>query len=614
MPSSNFRPTTLDAFPSPLALQGTWWFDAYTNPDLLTERAHATRVAYAYGHRLRRFVDSKNTVQVWHCHDDGIWRLDPEALQTTITQHLPELLLREAREHLARGDGGTATSLIDVARTASGRTRFVSSISQIIKNFAEPFLVTQLAAHHQQIYVTGSADEYFSVHDDPTQVAYLDALVALSPDGPTDLGPPQPHHYLRATTGHLRSSTDPQRPIPMFTTDLLERFIPDPEVRDFISLKLGTNLLGRDTKDSQLIQLYGHGANGKSTLTKVSIQAIGEYGAEVDARFFASAPGRNESEHRTYMPAVVGKRAATNAEELPANALLNEEVMKAVTEGEQVTFRRMYGNEERIYSNVTPWVATNHPIGFKGQGDTRAAQRRLYVIEMPNTLQDHETDPDFKNRLLRLHAADICRWHEEQAIRYLKATQRGTRVLIAPKTVQRQTEAHLLREIPLGFFIRDCLTESSTETPVTQIYEAYLAWRVPHGGEDEAGLPTFTQEAMLRHIPKDRFPVGRRPVIRSTDTNEAVRLSTRRCAVIHPDAISPIPEDVFTDEQRRGVQEYINLALLKWDELAELYYTDLDTQEAARREEERELWTRAVQHFTQTGRVPTVHDHFNPEE
>jgi putative DNA primase/helicase len=200
---------------------------------------------------------------------------------------------------------------------------------------------------------------------------------------------------------------DPQAECPRWRAFLSE-VVADKDTRDFLHRAIGYCLTG-DTSEQVFLQLQGSGANGKSTLIDTIAFVMGTY---ADALPFASLTRRRD--HGGEMPAsdlakLPGVRLVT-ASETKENAALDESRLKAITGGDAITARPLYGQwltfepqfKLVLSANRLPRVAD----------DSHAFWRRVRLVPFRNTFDGLARDNGLRDAL-RAEAAGILAWAVE---------------------------------------------------------------------------------------------------------------------------------------------------------------------------------------------------------
>uniref|UniRef100_UPI003F966C8C DNA primase family protein n=1 Tax=Mycobacterium sp. TaxID=1785 RepID=UPI003F966C8C len=118
----------------------------------------------------------------------------------------------------------------------------------------------------------------------------------------------------------------------------LARVLPDEAVRGFVQRLAGLSLLG-EVREHLLPILTGVGANGKGTLYKALLYAVGDYGRAAEPELFMHRDGA----HPTGQMDLLGRRLVI-VSETDEGRRLAEATMKRLTGGDPITARYMREN------------------------------------------------------------------------------------------------------------------------------------------------------------------------------------------------------------------------------------------------------------------------------
>lgn len=135
----------------------------------------------------------------------------------------------------------------------------------------------------------------------------------------------------------------------------LETIQPDPAIRAFIQRSIGYSLLGTVRERSFWI-LYGIGANGKSVFLNLISKILGDYASGTSASSIMS--GRNSS-----IPNDIARLRGQRFVVIPEteeNERLNAALVKALSAGDTVTARFLFGEFFDFPFTGKLWIATNH--------------------------------------------------------------------------------------------------------------------------------------------------------------------------------------------------------------------------------------------------------------
>lgn len=137
--------------------------------------------------------------------------------------------------------------------------------------------------------------------------------------------------------------------------DFLETIQPDPSVRAFLQRSIGYSLLGNVRERSFWI-LYGTGANGKSVFVNLFNNLLGDYAS---ATTTASVMAGKQNAIPNDIARLKGKRFVI-IPETEENERLNAALVKALSAGDTVTARFLFGEYFDFPFTGKLWIATNH--------------------------------------------------------------------------------------------------------------------------------------------------------------------------------------------------------------------------------------------------------------
>lgn len=183
----------------------------------------------------------------------------------------------------------------------------------------------------------------------------------------------------------------------------LERVLPDAEVREFVQRLAGLALVGQQLEHVLPINL-GNGANGKSTLTKIMADVLGEY-AVVASRDLLLA--MKHDSHPTAKADLFRKRFAHSGE-LPPGARLDEAQVKELTGGDRVKARRMREDHWEFDPSHLLWIHANHRPSIEGTDD--GIWRRVLLIPFDVQVPEAERDSRLAERIVKHESAGVLNW------------------------------------------------------------------------------------------------------------------------------------------------------------------------------------------------------------
>lgn len=130
---------------------------------------------------------------------------------------------------------------------------------------------------------------------------------------------------------------------------------PDQSVRAFLQRSIGYSLLGVARERAFWI-LYGTGNNGKSLFTNLFLKLLGDYAAGTTS---ASIMQSRQQSIPNDIARLRGRRFIV-IPETDENEMLNASLIKALSAGDQITARFLFGEFFDFYFSGKLWIATNH--------------------------------------------------------------------------------------------------------------------------------------------------------------------------------------------------------------------------------------------------------------
>lgn len=211
--------------------------------------------------------------------------------------------------------------------------------------------------------------------------------------------------------------------------------------------------------------LYGTGANGKSTFVATVIRMMGDYGKMAAPKLLIrSTHDRPLNE----LADLWGTRFAANAE-LGDGSKLDEERLKYLSGGDQITARFLYKNLFRFWPQHKLFIVTN-TLPALNNVDDAAVWRRILVWPFAVAIPSAEQDPDLP-RKLDGELSGILRWAVEGCNDW---RDRGNR-LNSPSAVTAASATYRGNVDTVHAWIdARCVREAAEKTPFGDLYQSYL--------------------------------------------------------------------------------------------------------------------------------------------
>lgn len=262
---------------------------------------------------------------------------------------------------------------------------------------------------------------------------------------------------------------------------------------DYLQRALGYSLLGLSNEECMFILWGKTTRNGKSTLLNTVEHMLGDYAKVAPVGLICREKGASkdvESASPT-LAGLKGKRFVTMAESNEYGKL-DEEKIKQMTGGEEITARGLYEAASTYMPQFTLWLSCNDLPAVTDH--SLFASERLRVIEFGRHFSASEQDKHLKEEFMEQDAMQgIFMWLVRGFKRY---RQRGLGMPDSMKKVVRQYEKD--NDVVEMFLEANCIPDSNAHTKFKTMYERYKLWCKAEGYRT-LGVQKFCGE-MERHM------------------------------------------------------------------------------------------------------------------
>jgi putative DNA primase/helicase len=301
---------------------------------------------------------------------------------------------------------------------------------------------------------------------DPWLLNCLNGIVDLR------TGDLRPHDRAKLITKLAPVTVDRTAKAPSWQA-LLERVVPDPEVREWLARFFGYCLTGITVE--QFIAIFlGDGSNGKTTIVRPFQELLGDYAQQAPVETFMERRG---DQIPNDIARLRGARLVL-ASESKEGQRLNVALVKQMTGGDRLTARFMRGEFFEFTPTFKPLLLTNYEPNITAQD--HATWRRMRRVNFDITIPDSERDPDYYDNHLRPELPGILNW----AINGCLAWQADG--LIPPAAIAQATADYRAQSDPIARFLDDqCDRRPGGTALKADLYAAYERW-CHHNGESVA--------------------------------------------------------------------------------------------------------------------------------
>jgi P4 family phage/plasmid primase-like protien len=252
----------------------------------------------------------------------------------------------------------------------------------------------------------------------------------------------------------------PNTRAPLWET-CVERWQPDPEVRQYVQIRAGAGATGKPTETVDVD--YGSGGNGKSKFWGAIQHVLGPYATIPHKSLLVS---QRHEQHSTVVVDLFRVRLAV-ASETKATDSLEDESVKNLTGGDRLKGRRMREDPWEFAPTHTLVMFSNHRPTVRGRDE--GIWRRLRLVPWEVTIPEDERDDHLATKL-EAEAEGILRWVVDGARQFI------TSGLTPPDAVRAATDRYRADEDVIGRFIHDVLRIGDGWAYSSDIKDELDAW------------------------------------------------------------------------------------------------------------------------------------------
>lgn len=249
----------------------------------------------------------------------------------------------------------------------------------------------------------------------------------------------------------------------------------DAEKADFLQRALGYSLLGMANEECMFI-LHGKTTrNGKSTLLNTIETMLGDYAKVAPVGMICRGDRQKDAEAASpTLAGLKGKRFVTMAESNEYGKL-DEEKIKQLTGGEEVSARALYQSAFTYKPQFTLWLSCNDLPMVTDK--SLFASERIKVIEFNRHFRPEEQDTHLKDELTEQSAmSGIFMWLIRGYIRY---KEHGLEMADSLRKVVNQYERD--NDIVLQFLEMQCEQDENGSIRAKDLYNKFKIWAKSEG-------------------------------------------------------------------------------------------------------------------------------------
>lgn len=244
---------------------------------------------------------------------------------------------------------------------------------------------------------------------------------------------------------------------------------------DFLQRALGYSMLGMSNEECMFI-LHGKTTrNGKSTLLNTIEYMLGDYSKVVPVGMICRGDRQKDVEAASpTLAGLKGKRFVTMSESNEYGKL-DEEKIKQLTGGEEISARALYQSAITFKPQFTLWLSCNDLPMVTDK--SLFASERIKVIEFNRHFSHSEQDTHLKDELTAMDAmSGIFMWLVRG---YIKYKERGLTMSKELTAVVDKYERD--NDLVLQFLESRCLQDESANIKAKDLYNSFKMWAKSEG-------------------------------------------------------------------------------------------------------------------------------------
>ena len=283
---------------------------------------------------------------------------------------------------------------------------------------------------------------------------------------------------------------------PLWTKFLDEATNGDVELQDYLQKLAGYCLTG-DVSEQILPFIWGRSNTGKSVFLKTLSGVMGTYWKPASLEMFQIS--RTE-QHPASLAELAGARLVT-AIETQVGKAWDEQRIKALTAGDPMQVRRLYGHPFTLHPTFKIIVAGNHEPTIANLDDAMA--RRLHVVPLDQVVPPARRDRQLPQKLEQ-EWPQILAWMIQGCVMW---QDEG---LEPPPAVLARTSEYIAEENLLGQWLDECCDlDVDHETTRDVLYRSWQQWCHSTGQHDPGTKLTFKRKLKSYNFTDKRVGLSR---------------------------------------------------------------------------------------------------------
>jgi P4 family phage/plasmid primase-like protien len=281
------------------------------------------------------------------------------------------------------------------------------------------------------------------------------------------------HRFTFMSPVHYNED-DLSKPTPNADRFFSEVMCADSDMMNFFQKQLGYMLTG-EVSDRSMFIWWGHGSNGKGTVSNLVKKIMGEFyvQASKDVMIKSEGPSNKGSATPHLIPLVTARLAVLS--ETSVDDKIDDAFVKSISGNDPISARPLYGKQFEFIPRTKLVLQTNYKPKFDAT-DT-AVNDRLKLTPFlarftPTGAGDGEAkqDGNFIQSLMSTHLDEVFRWMLQGSIEWY-----ATKSIVMPNSAQEQMDEYRDDEDVIHQFVTQCCT-SYGDTNRAELYTEFKTW------------------------------------------------------------------------------------------------------------------------------------------
>jgi P4 family phage/plasmid primase-like protien len=333
-----------------------------------------------------------------------------------------------------------------------------------------------------------------------------------------------PLDYVTKTTGipYISYSYESSKEIADEITAFMKQLFPQPELCRYMWDHLASSLIG--VKKEHVFNIYrGSGSNGKSILTELMSQALGEYKGTVPITLVTD----KRSSIGSATPEVMQLKGIRYAvmQEPSKDAVINEGILKELTGGDPLLGRALYSDSEIFIPQFTIVVCTNSLFKMKTNDD--GTWRRMKLVDyISKFISDGELHTDdtvyvfLKDKTLK---EKLPKWATVFISMLVKrACETEGEVIDCSEVVTASNKYRQSQDCITGFIVDKIVKDANYSIGKRELNDQFKEWFQMNQGDGKSPKLSEIEEIMIKKFGNRNYKTNKWHGIRFKDDDEQV--------------------------------------------------------------------------------------------